>query len=264
MRRANFQHKCGWWGEGGAGAQCNAGLWGRDPWLVIVAMTLRSSLAFAGFLVAAVGGFRAAKAVTVVYDGLTGTSLTGHVASTDLTRTVGASLNLTSGGKLTELSWSLANPLSFQPTGPILAGTFLIKIYDNTVPYTGGPISAQPLLGSFTANFTFGAGLNPGGMAYCTTAFLAPLNINLTSKVLITQSFTQTAGTSTFYGAGLFTSPTLGSTPGSLYMNGASTPEGLYGGSGGNLGYKVTVVPEPLSVLGLGLGVVGLVRRRRR
>lgn len=48
------------------------------------------------------------------------------------------------------------------------------------------------------------------------------MSINLTSNVLITQSFTQTSGTSTFYGAGLFSPPTVGSTSGGITMSGGA------------------------------------------
>lgn len=102
--------------------------------VVFCLMSRRKSLVLFVLLVTALGSAPAAKAATIFYDGLTGTTFTGNSSSVDLTRTVGAALNLSSAGTLTVLGWTLCNPFSFQSTGPILAGTFLIKVYDNTTP----------------------------------------------------------------------------------------------------------------------------------
>jgi len=227
-------------------------------------MTFNTHMTTFALATVMLGMAAASQAQTIItYDNTT-TPATGGFSSTDLTRTWGDSLNMASGGLLDTLSLSLFNSSSAN-TGAILAGTFTVNIYDNTTAYTGGSITGQPLLGSFTGNATFGAGLSAGFFTLLTFTGLSSLNINLTQNVLITQSFSQTAGTSLRYGVVGLGNPTVGSSPNTYYLRGATVTEGLYtsGTNPGQFAYKVGVVPEPASMTALGLGVAAMMRRRR-
>ena len=204
----------------------------------------------------------ASQAQVTVYNSLT-SGATGGTTSTDLTRIVGDDLNLSSGGILTRLQWTVNNSAS--GVGPILTMNTTIKIYDNTTPYTGG-VLANPLLASITFGINFGTGLNPGFYSTVTSGNLGAFNITLPSKILITQQNTQLTGSSTRYGVMLFNVPSPGTSNTSTYMKGVSTAEGLYNFSTNNttnLGLSVQVAPEPGTMAALGLGAVALIRRRR-
>jgi hypothetical protein len=106
----------------------------------------------------------------------------------------------------------------------------------------------NPLLGTATVtwDFTGLGGLTPQHFSpnYYN---LTSLNINLTQHILITQQFTETSGTSIRNGVAIYSNPTTGSSPNTLYLNSSADPEGLYTlvPYSGQFGYQIQIVPEP-------------------
>jgi hypothetical protein len=207
------------------------------------------------------------QAGTVVYDNLATAATAGYSEPNTNHPIFGDALNLTMGGTITTFGLSVYNSTSGGNTGAIIAGTLTIDFYDNTTPYAGGPLTAEPLLGSATGTVTFGTGL-PAGY-YSTVSFdLSSLNITVPQNIFVTQQFTETSGTSTRNGVVLFSNPTIGSSPPTVYINSSGTPEGLYTFSGNpnQFGYHVEVatVPEPSSFALAGIAVAAAVIFRRR
>jgi hypothetical protein len=210
-----------------------------------------------------------AQAQTVVYENLTGSPLAGYSEANANNPIFGDALNLTQGGHLGSVGLTLFNSTSGGNTGSILTGTMTLNIYNNTVPYAGGSLSASdPLIASVLLTWDF----TPGGLApgFFTigTFDLTSLNINIPQNIFVTQQFTQTSGTSTRNGVVLFPDPTVGSSPANVYISSSATPEGLYTFSGNpsQFGYHVDIqlVPEPTALALAGLGASALLLFRRR
>jgi hypothetical protein len=209
----------------------------------------------------------AAKAQTLVYDNLSTAPIVGYGDLNANNPIFGDSLNLTQGGHLSVLGLTLFNPNNPDNLGTVLlTGSMVVKFYDNTVPYAGGALN-NPLLGTATLtwDFTGFGGLHPGQFSP-NYYDLTSLNINLTQHILITQQFTQTSGTSIRNGVAIYSNPTTGTSPNTVYLNSAADPEGLYtlNPFPGQFGYHIQVVPEPTALALAGLGAFALLVIRRR
>lgn len=210
------------------------------------------------------------QAQLIVYDNIDTAATAGYGEANSNHPIFGDSLTLLQGGHLSNFGFSLWNANVSGNTGMIITGNLQVKFYDNTTPYSGGPLS-DPLLATVNISLDLSV-LAGGGLAagyYITdTEDLTALNINLPQHVLVTQQFTELTGTSTANGVVLFSNPIVGSSPNTVYINSSGTPEGLYtfgGGNPGQFGYYLEVVPEPSVLTFAGLaGVTALIIRRRK
>lgn len=227
--------------------------------------TMRSKVFLISFL-SALCLVLTAKAQTLVYDNLSTAPTAGFQDLNANNPVFGDALTLTQAGRLSVLGLTLFNPNLSDNTGPILTGSMVVKFYDNTVPYAGGALN-NPLLGTATVtwDFTGIGGLQPGFFAP-NSYNLTSLNIDLPQHILITQQFTETSGTSIRNGAALLSNPTTGSSPNYVFLNTATTPQGLYtlGTNPGQFGFHIELVPEPGSIALAGLAASSLLIIRRR
>jgi len=211
----------------------------------------------------------AAEAQVVTYENLGTAATAGYAEPMANNPIFGDALNLTQGGTLSSVGFSIFNSSSGGNTGSILAGTMVIKFYDNSVSYVSGPLSNLPLLGTATLNLDYSGDPLPAGFYLTDGADISALSITVPQNIFVTQQFTMTSGTSTRNGVVLFSNPTVGTSPASVYIKSAATAEGLYTFSGGNpnqFGYHIelTVVPEPSSLALVVFGGLGVVMLRRR
>src|SRR5262249_34897191 len=150
-------------------------------------------------------------------------------------------LTLSAGGTLANFGLTLYNASS--STGSITNGTTTIKFYDNTIPYTSGPIN-NPLLGTTVVNWAYvgGDSLDPG-VFDTQLVDLSGLGIVLPQNVLVTQQFTQNSGNSTRWGVALMSAPLVGSSPNTAFISSSALSAGLYtfGGNAGQVGYQIDV-----------------------
>src|SRR6267142_6019022 len=170
------------------------------------------------------------QAQTVVYENV-GTNNSPLAGFSDLNANnpiFGDALNLTQGGHLGNVGLTLYNSSSGN-TGSIISGNMTLNIYNNTVPYAGGSLSASdPLIASVLLTWNFAPGALAPGFFSIGTFDLTSLNITVPQNIFVTQQFTETSGTSICNGVVLFTDPTIGTSPANVYINSAAFAEGLY------------------------------------
>jgi hypothetical protein len=188
-------------------------------------------------------------ASVLVYDNLSTAATAGYSQLNSASPVFGDSLNLSQGGVLFSIGLNLFNSSSGGNTGAILAGDMAVNFYDNTIAYTGGALSL-PLLGTTTVHWDLtGSGGLSAGFYTSQTFDISSLNITLPQNILVTQQFTQTAGTSLRNGVVLYSDAVIGSSPNTVYIKSATTPEGLttFAGNPNQFGYAITVtaIPEP-------------------
>lgn len=176
----------------------------------------------------------------IVYDNSTSPALFG-VSSTSLTSIWGDRLLTTNTGLLSEMMFSIFN--SGSSAGALLTAQIGVSLYD-------GVTSA--LLGSYTVNFNFGAGLNPGFYTLGNVTGLDLLSINLpVTDVIVTQTVLAKTGTASRLGIVSLTPPTVGTSPPSMYVSSATIGSGVPGfytfaSGAANPGYRLTLMNEPV------------------
>lgn len=213
----------------------------------------------------------ASNAAILTYDNIETPSAVSAATSDAETNAIwGDQVTMIGTGKLDTFKFGMFNSTTGGNTGNLLTATVNIKFYNlGNTPYTGGALSATPLLGQFNGNINFGTGLNAGFFSIISFTNLNTLNINLTNKnIMITQQVTAFTGTTNRLGMVTYTTENVGTSfGGNSWYKKNSTSEGLFafGGTTSNkIAYQVGVVPEPASMAALGLGVAALIRRRRR
>lgn len=232
-----------------------------------LATTLRTSLATAIFCVWAgaamaqavaepVGGFagwyvhdhvtstttlqpNAPQAVpVVVYDNTTSPASFG-VSSTDLASVWGDELITTNIGTLSAMVFSIFN--SGSSAGALLTSVIQVDLYD---------ANTSALLGSFTTNVNFGAGLAAGFYSLVTVSGLEPLLIDVnTSDVIVTQKVNSKTGAASRLGIVSFNPVTVGASLADMYISSLTVgPAGWYtfGNGPANPGWQVSVVTAPV------------------
>jgi len=170
-------------------------------------------------------------------------------SSTNLATSWGDALTAVNTGTLDEMSFTVFNSATSN-TQPILTYSAAVELRraDNSV------------LGGFTGNINFGAGLNPGFFSIVTFTNLAglatPIDIDTTS-LIVNQQRTAHTGGSVRMGIAHLNPINLGSSPDTFLVNGVATTLSIPA----NPGYRLGVIPEPATLWLLGLCAFALRRR---
>lgn len=179
-----------------------------------------------------------------VYDSLSTGALAGYGEPNANNPIFGDSLTLSQPGTLAVFGLSIFNSSG---SGSILTGTIVVKFYDDTIPYGGGGPLTDPLIGQASLSLDFTPGGLPPGYYTTGTVDLSGLNLALPQNILVTQEFTETSGSATDNGVALFNNSTVGSSPNTVYINSAATPEDLYTfnapAANSQFGYSISVNP---------------------
>jgi hypothetical protein len=185
-------------------------------------------------------GDPATNAITVVYDNTLSAANFGF-SSVDPAAIFGDELFTTGTGLLSTQKFSCFNGGA---AGTLLTATFNIQIFDAV---------SSALLGSYNSSVNFGAGLNPGFFATITVTGLDPLIILLpVTDVVVLQSIVTKTGTATKLGIASRNPPTVGSSPGTMFISASDVgPAGFY-----NIG-NPPVPANPIYQLGLAPAPVG-------
>ena len=189
------------------------------------------------------------EAQNTVYDNLLTPVTAGYSLPNTDNPVFGDTLTLSQAGQLTIFGFTIFNSSSGGNTGSIMTGTMQVRFYDNTIPYSSGPITGA-LLGAVNLSIDFTPGGLPSSYYWSGTVDLTDDNIFLPENILVTQRFTQTSGTSTRNGIVLFSDSYYGSSPSTVYLKSSGLAENLYiiTGSSGQIGYQIDVLPPPTMV----------------
>jgi hypothetical protein len=154
-------------------------------------------------------GNQATNAVTIVYDNSTAASPANFgFSSVDPAATFGDELFLTGTGVLSTHKFSLFNGGT---AGALLTATVNVQFFNAVT---------SALLGSYSTSINFGAGLNPGFFSTITVTGLDPLLILVnTTDIIVLQTITTKTGTATKLGIASRNPPTVGSSPGTMFIS---------------------------------------------
>lgn len=189
------------------------------------------------------GSLAPGLAVTsVVYDNTASPAIYA-VSSTDLNALWGDRTLDFGTGVLNNHKFTIFN--SGTSAGPLVTATVAVNFYDGVTTL---------LIGGYTVNVNFGAGLNPGFYSIVNVTNLDALAINLNVvDVITTQQVGPRTGTASRLGIVSMDPPTVGSSPTSMYVSattiGGGVP-GFYTFTNGpaNPGYQITVTVPTVGV----------------
>ena len=137
--------------------------------------------------------------------------------STDLLAAWGDELFTTNTGVLSSMMLSVFN--SGSSAGPLLTANIGVDLFD---------AGTAALIGSFTANVNFGAGLPLGFFSVVNITNLDPLAINLNvTNVIVVQTILSKTGAANRLGIASLNPPTVGASPNYMYI--AATTVGAPG-----------------------------------
>lgn len=174
----------------------------------------------------------------IVYDNTASAANFGFT-STDLAATWGDELFTTNTGILSSMVLSIFN--SGSSAGALLTATVGVSLFD---------ASSSALLGSFSSNINFGAGLTPGFYSLVTITNLDPFLINLNvTDVIVIQTITNKTGPANRLGIASLNPPTVGASPNYMWINASTVgPAGFYNIQQGpaNPAYQVQVALPPV------------------
>lgn len=184
-----------------------------------------------------------------------------------------------------------ADDLTYSPS---LAGLTVSKIVFSTANFNAAAISVRPTLafwdsdgsagapGTFLGSVTFNPlSLSANGVQLWnyspTTGFALPASGTIWAGISFDNlgGSTATAAQLGKVGQGLFDPPTVGSSTNGFFESDAAGPISVSNPAGGgywfgstgpvaNFGWEIDVVPEPCSMLAMGIGLVALARKRRK
>lgn len=188
-------------------------------------------------------GKSATNALTTVYDNASATATVG-ISSTDLASQWGDELFTTGTGLLSTHKFTVFNTGS--SAGNLVTCTVAISFFD---------ASSSALLGSYSTNINFGAGLPPGFFSVITVTGLDPLLILLnTTDVIALQQVTAKTGAANRLGVVSMGPILVGSSGVDMFISSATIGGGVPGwyilGAGGNPaanpGHFIAVNPPPV------------------
>lgn len=206
----------------------------------------------------------------IVYDNLAAPSAVAAATSNALTTTTwGDQVTLAQGGVLDSFGFAIFNSTAGGNTGNLLIANVQIRFYDLTGgAYASGDLAAtKPLLGGFDGLVNFGTGLNAGFFSSINFTGLGFLGLTLPTNVMVTQQVVSFTGTTNRLGVVSFTTDNVGTSIGNSFYRKDAASEGLIGfaaPTSNRLAMSVGLVPEPASMAALGLGILGLARRRAK